>query len=59
MAYINDSDSDQTASSADAELVKNILRILCMPEKELNRIARRNYHNRRQYRKYSFRQNPT
>ncbi len=49
MAYINDSDSDQTASSADAELVKNILRILCMLEKELNRIARRNYHNRRQY----------
>ena len=39
MTYKNDSASDQTASSADAEFLTDILRIVCMLEKELNRIA--------------------
>ncbi|MDM8526456.1 DUF6431 domain-containing protein, partial [Desulfococcaceae bacterium HSG8] len=49
MTYKNDSDSAQAASSVNPELLADVLRTLCMLEKELNRIARRNYHSREQY----------
>ena len=49
MAHSDDQASDRTDESVNVELLTNILRILCMLEKELNRIARRNYHNRNQY----------
>ncbi len=49
MAYSDTQAFDRTEESVNAETLKNILRILCMLEKELNRIARRNYHNRNQY----------
>ncbi len=41
--------TDESVNAVNTEMLKNILRILCMLEKELNRIARRNYHNRNQY----------
>ncbi|MCP4105007.1 MAG: hypothetical protein GY749_05655 [Desulfobacteraceae bacterium] len=55
MAHSNTQTFDRTDESVNAvnavntEMLKNILRILCMLEKELNRIARRNYFNRSQY----------
>ena len=49
MASTNNSTIDQTISLINANLLTDILRIICMLEKELNRIARRNYHNRGQY----------
>ncbi len=55
MAHSNGQTSDRTDESVNAELLTNILRILCMLEKELNRTARRNYHNRNQYPEIFFR----
>ncbi|QTA86536.1 hypothetical protein [Desulfonema magnum] len=49
MAYKNNSVADQTTSLINTELLTDILRILSMLEKELNRVARRNCHNRGQY----------
>ncbi len=49
MTNSSDQNFDRTDESINAELLTNILRILCMLEKELNRIARRNYFNRNQY----------
>ncbi|MDM8525937.1 DUF6431 domain-containing protein [Desulfococcaceae bacterium HSG8] len=48
MAHSYDRASERT-ESVNAELLTNILRILSMLEKELDRTARRNYHNRNQY----------
>ncbi len=49
MAHSNEQNSDRAGESVNTELLTNILRILSMLEKELNRTARRNYHNRNQY----------
>ncbi|MCP4111880.1 MAG: hypothetical protein GY749_41190 [Desulfobacteraceae bacterium] len=50
MAHSSGQTFNRTGESVNnAEILANILRILCMLEKELNRIARRNYFNRNQY----------
>ncbi len=49
MAYQNDSNKDQTASTVNAEILINILRIICMLEKKLDQIVRRTYHSQAQY----------
>lgn len=49
MANTNNTNIDKNSSAINAEILINILRIICMLEKKLEQIARRNYHNRNQY----------
>ena len=44
-----DGDTDSKTMDTNIEQVLNVLRILSMLEKSLNRLARKNYYNRNQY----------
>ena len=49
MVHSNEGTSGQAIGSIKKESLENILRVICMLEKELDRIARRNYHKRDEY----------
>ena len=49
MTRSSGANSDRAVETVNKDILKNILRIICMLEEKLNRIARRNYHKREQY----------